>query len=59
MGKKTKSDVGIDFNLLVCLQSLKTSCKGKYVNIDPSNVECLRHYETYKKVCEIIKYYII
>ncbi|CAK9316453.1 unnamed protein product [Citrullus colocynthis] len=30
-------------------ESLKTSCKGKYVNIDPSNAECLRHYETYKK----------
>ncbi|XP_022159416.1 serine carboxypeptidase-like 7 isoform X2 [Momordica charantia] len=30
-------------------ESLKTSCKGEYVNIDPSNVECLRHYNTYEK----------
>ncbi|XP_038899455.1 serine carboxypeptidase-like 13 isoform X2 [Benincasa hispida] len=30
-------------------ESLKTSCKGKYVNIDPTNVECLKHYKIYKE----------
>ncbi|XP_022159443.1 serine carboxypeptidase-like 13 [Momordica charantia] len=28
---------------------LTTSCKGEYVNIDPNNVECLKHYDTYEK----------
>ncbi|TYK20129.1 serine carboxypeptidase-like 18 isoform X4 [Cucumis melo var. makuwa] len=30
-------------------ESLETSCKGNYVNIDPSNVECLRHYKIYEE----------
>uniref|UniRef100_A0A9I9EDP6 Serine carboxypeptidase-like 13 n=1 Tax=Cucumis melo TaxID=3656 RepID=A0A9I9EDP6_CUCME len=30
-------------------ESLTSSCKGEYVNIDPSNVDCLRHYNTYQK----------
>ncbi|XP_038899457.1 serine carboxypeptidase-like 7 [Benincasa hispida] len=30
-------------------ESLQTSCKGNYVNIDPNNVECLRHYKRYKE----------
>ncbi|XP_022937329.1 serine carboxypeptidase-like 13 [Cucurbita moschata] len=30
-------------------ESLTSSCKGEYVNIDPSNVDCLRHYKTYQK----------
>ncbi|CAK9317070.1 unnamed protein product [Citrullus colocynthis] len=30
-------------------ESLTSSCKGEYINIDPSNVDCLRHYNTYQK----------
>uniref|UniRef100_A0A9I9DDI4 Serine carboxypeptidase-like 7 n=1 Tax=Cucumis melo TaxID=3656 RepID=A0A9I9DDI4_CUCME len=30
-------------------ESLTSSCKGEYMNIDPSNTECLRHYDTYEK----------
>ncbi|XP_050943818.1 serine carboxypeptidase-like 13 isoform X2 [Cucumis melo] len=30
-------------------ESLVSSCKGEYVNIDPSNVDCLRHYNTYQQ----------
>ncbi|KAG2252985.1 hypothetical protein Bca52824_083121 [Brassica carinata] len=32
------------------LQSLKIICKGKYVNVDPSNTECLKLVEEYNKV---------
>lgn len=31
-------------------QSLKRSCKGNYVNVDPFNTECLKHVEEYQKV---------
>uniref|UniRef100_A0A1S4DZ55 Uncharacterized protein n=1 Tax=Cucumis melo TaxID=3656 RepID=A0A1S4DZ55_CUCME len=30
-------------------ESLESSCQGEYVNIDPNNVECLKHYDTYTK----------
>ncbi|CAK9317071.1 unnamed protein product [Citrullus colocynthis] len=30
-------------------ESLKTSCQGEYVNIDPNNVECLRYHDMFKK----------
>ncbi|XP_038897262.1 serine carboxypeptidase-like 13 [Benincasa hispida] len=30
-------------------ESLTSSCKGEYIHIDPSNVDCLRHYNTYQK----------
>ncbi|XP_038897050.1 serine carboxypeptidase-like 1 isoform X1 [Benincasa hispida] len=30
-------------------ESLTTSCKGEYVNIHPTNEDCLRHYDTYEK----------
>ncbi|KAF2608996.1 hypothetical protein F2Q68_00045584 [Brassica cretica] len=31
-------------------ESLKIICKGKYVNVDPSNTECLKLVEEYNKV---------
>ena len=32
------------------LQSLERICKGKYVNVDPSNTECVKLVEEYNKV---------
>ncbi|XP_031740046.1 serine carboxypeptidase-like 18 isoform X5 [Cucumis sativus] len=36
-------------------ESLETSCQGEYVNIDPNNVECLKHYDTYTKCASVVK----
>ncbi|CAF2182669.1 unnamed protein product [Brassica napus] len=35
-------------------ESLKIICKGKYVNVDPSNTECLKLVEEYNKTSSII-----
>ncbi|XP_023524192.1 serine carboxypeptidase-like 7 [Cucurbita pepo subsp. pepo] len=30
-------------------ESLKSSCKGEYLNVDPTNVECIKHVSAYQK----------
>uniref|UniRef100_A0A0A0L2L9 Serine carboxypeptidase n=1 Tax=Cucumis sativus TaxID=3659 RepID=A0A0A0L2L9_CUCSA len=36
-------------------QSLEASCQGEYVNIDPNNVECLKHYDTFTKCTSVVR----
>ncbi|CAF2061338.1 unnamed protein product [Brassica oleracea] len=40
-------------------ESLKIICKGKYVNADPSNTECLKLVEEYNKCTETVNPYLI
>ncbi|XP_027073777.1 serine carboxypeptidase-like 11 [Coffea arabica] len=35
-------------------ESLKVTCKGEYVNIDPSNAPCLKNIEAYNKLIDNI-----
>ncbi|CDY11113.1 BnaC06g23650D [Brassica napus] len=40
-------------------ESLKKSCKGKYVNVDPGNTECLKLVEEYNKCTKTVNPYLI
>ncbi|XP_033131152.1 serine carboxypeptidase-like 2 [Brassica rapa] len=40
-------------------ESLKIICKGKYVNVDPSNTECLKLVEEYNKCTETVNPFLI
>ncbi|CAN7053000.1 unnamed protein product [Brassica rapa subsp. trilocularis] len=40
-------------------ESLKIICKGTYVNVDPSNTECLKLVEEYNKCTETVNPYLI
>lgn len=38
-------------------QSLTSSCKGEYENVDPNNEECVNHVSNFKKVCSVVFMY--
>ncbi|KAG2252984.1 hypothetical protein Bca52824_083120 [Brassica carinata] len=40
-------------------ESLKKICKGKYVNVDPGNTECLKLVEEYNKCTKTVNPYLI
>ncbi|CAN6932454.1 unnamed protein product [Brassica oleracea] len=40
-------------------ESLKIICKGKYVNVDPRNTECLKLVEEYNKCTKTVNPYLI
>ncbi|KAG2322491.1 hypothetical protein Bca52824_015704 [Brassica carinata] len=40
-------------------ESLKRICKGKYVNVDPGNTECLKHIEEYNKYTKTVNPFLI
>ncbi|CAN8287928.1 unnamed protein product [Cochlearia groenlandica] len=40
-------------------ESLKRICKGEYINVDPSNIECLKLVKEYNKCTEKVYLYFI